>query len=208
MTDTAVIIDNPVRLDFNAATFFDVIRAELFNGTLNQEQVDGHNEIAVACDLMLPHDEVFRQNTSYCFGTFYWETAQTMQPIEEYGKGNGKDYYPWYGRGYVQLTWEENYQKQQDKMGQYAETLGLYDIPWRVHDDKTLALNPSTSGIISVRGMYDGDFTGVGLPDYIKPGMVNYVEARRIVNGTDKQYEIAEFAQIYERAFAAGYGED
>ncbi len=51
--------------------------------------------------------------------TAYWETAQTMEPIEEYGKGAGRPYgepdpateQTYYGRGYVQLTWLPNYEK-------------------------------------------------------------------------------------------------
>lgn len=32
-----------------------------------------------------------------------------FRTFEEYGKGKGKDYYPYYGRGIHQLTWEDTY---------------------------------------------------------------------------------------------------
>ena len=51
-----------------------------------------------------------------------------MWPIEEYGKGAGKSYgqpdpdtgETYYGRGFVQLTWRENYAKA-------SKILSLYD---------------------------------------------------------------------------------
>ena len=112
-------------------------------------------------------------------------------------------YAPWFGRGYVQLTWEENYQKQQDKL-HAIEQVHIYKIPYKVHDDWNLALVPSTSAIITVGGMKDGDFTGKKLNDYIKPGSVDYVNARRIVNGTDRAEQIAGYAREYESALRAG----
>jgi len=190
----------PDRPDFNAAAFFDVIRASLFGGSLNQDQVDGHNIIGNACTVA-GLDPVLEQS-AYILATVYHETARTMQPIEEYGGWNTQ-YAPWFGRGYVQLTWEENYKRQQDKL--YAiEQVHIYKIPYQVHDDWNLALVPSTSALITVGGMRDGDFTGKKLSDYIKRGLVDYVNARRIVNGTDRAEQIAGYAREYESALRAG----
>lgn len=54
---------------------------------------------------------------AYVIATSYWETNKTMVPVKEaywlsenWRKDNLR-YYPWYGRGYVQLTWEDNYKK-------------------------------------------------------------------------------------------------
>ena len=49
-----------------------------------------------------------------------------------------------------------------------------------------------------------GDFTGKKLSDYIKPGSVDYVNARRIVNGTDCAEQIADYASKYEDALKIG----
>jgi hypothetical protein len=96
--------------------FFDKVRAELFAGSLSEEQVAGMEEMLsfgerIGCD---------DRHLAYVLATAFHETARTMQPIEEYGKGKGKSYgapdpqtgQTYYGRGYVQLTWKENYQKQ------------------------------------------------------------------------------------------------
>jgi len=40
--------------------------------------------------------------------------------------------------------------------------------------------------------MRDGDFIGVGLPDYINADGVEYVNARRIVIGTDYTEQITD----------------
>jgi putative chitinase len=188
------------RPEFNAAAFFDVIRAGLFGGSLSQGQVDGHNIIGNVCSVA-GLDPVLEQS-AYILATVYHETARTMQPIEEYGGWNTR-YAPWFGRGYVQLTWEENYQRQQNKL-HAIEQVHIYKIPYQVHDDWNLALVPSTSALITVGGMRDGDFTGKRLSDYIKPGSVDYVNARRIVNGTDRAEQIAGYAREYERALIAG----
>ena len=188
------------RPEFNAAAFFDVIRAGLFGGSLNQGQVDGHTIIGNACSVA-GLDPVLEQS-AYILRTVYHETARTMQPIEEYGGWNTR-YAPWFGRGYVQLTWEENYKRQQDKLHAIGQ-VHIYKIPYQVHDDWNLALVPRTSAIITVGGMRDGDFTGKKLSDYIKAGSVDYVNARRIVNGTDRAEQIAGYAREYERALRAG----
>lgn len=185
---------------FNSAAFFDVIRARLFGGSLSQGQVDGHEIIGNACSIARL-DPVLEQS-AYILATVYHETAQTIQPIEEYGGWNTR-YAPWFGRGFVQLTWEENYLKQQVKLHAIKQ-VHIYKIPYQVHDDWNLALEPATSALITIGGMRDGDFTGKKLYDYIKPGSVDYVNARRIVNGTDRAEQIAGYAREYESALRAG----
>jgi hypothetical protein len=190
------------RPEFNAAAFFDVIRASLFGGSLNQGQVDGHNIIGNVCSVA-GLDPVLEQS-AYILATVYHETARTMQPIEEYGGWNAH-YAPWFGRGYVQLTWEENYKRQQDKLNA-IEQVHIYQIPYQVHDDWNLALVPSTSALVTVGGMRDGDFTGKKLSDYITAGSVDYLNARRIVNGTDRAEPLAGYAREYESALRAAVG--
>lgn len=193
--------EEPAPPAFNAGAFYDSIRDSLFSGTLTQSQVDGHNLLGRACGIFKLDPMV--EQSAYVLATVYHETGRTMEPIEEWG-GASASYAPWYGRGYVQLTWEENYQKQQNKMGEYEDVLNSYDIPWRVHDDWNLALVAETSAIVTVGGMRDGDFTGKGLSDYISDTQVDYVNARRIVNGTDKASTIAGYADKYEAALRAG----
>ena len=151
--------------EFNAAAFFDVIRAGLFGGSLNQGQVDGHTIIGNACSVA-GLDPVLEQS-AYILRTVYHETARTMQPIEEYGGWNTR-YAPWFGRGYVQLTWEENYQETagqatRDRAGAHLQN----PVPGARRLESSRSY-PRTSAIITVGGMRDGDFTGKKLSDYIK----------------------------------------
>lgn len=46
--------------------------------------------------------------------------------------------------------------------------------------------------------MKDGIFTGKKLSDYISSAGVDYVEARRIINGSDQQQLIAGYARKVE----------
>jgi hypothetical protein len=47
-------------------------------------------------------------------------------------------------------------------------------------------------------------FTGKNLADYIRPGSIDYRNARRIVNGTDKANRIAGYAKKFEEALRKG----
>jgi hypothetical protein len=132
--------------------------------------------------------------TAYVLATGFWETARTMRPVEEaFYLGSKAEayrkklrYYPWHGRGYVQLTWEDNYRK-----------FGI--------TNPGDAMVPATAAYILVRGMLVGMFTGKGLTDYINVSQTDYKGARRIVNGTDKAAEIAALAVQYEAALVAYY---
>src|SRR5258708_1670261 len=92
--------------------FFPRIRATVFRGFMNQSQVDGLNFLLDEWDGE-PSDRSF---LAYMLATVFHETDATMQPIAEYGKGHGQPYgivqpngQRYYGRGYVQLTWPNNY---------------------------------------------------------------------------------------------------
>lgn len=197
--------DEETKQEFNSTTFFNEVRKNLFGGSLSQQQVDGINLIGSTCKKYLSGPACMEQ-TAYVLATVFHETAQTMQPIEEYG-GSSARYAPWYGRGHVQLTWEENYSEQQYKLTGLQEIGSISDsIPCRVHDDMSLALHPETSALICVLGMSDGDFTGKCLDDYINSGKTDFINARRIVNGTDRAELIAGYADAFLAALKAGAG--
>ena len=94
-------------------------------------------------------------------------------------------YYPYYGRGLVQLTWKVNYLK-------YQKILG---IPLVANPD--LALRFDVAVFILVHGMKHGIFTGKALRDYIRPGHVDLLSARRIINGTDRASLVASYAKEF-----------
>ena len=175
--------------------FFAQIRS-LF-GRMSQSQVEGLNSLLDAVGGCLINE------AAYMLATAYHETAHTMQPIEEYGKGRGRDYGKrlkmnrqpysaslpiYYGRGYVQLTWYENY----DKAGRLLK-LDLLRQP-------ELALQADVAAKIMREGMFEGWFTGKKLGEYVGLRTAEYVSARRIINGMDKAQLIAGYAVVFELA--------
>lgn len=144
---------------------------------------------------------LLRNQAAYVLATAYWETNRTMKPVEEaywlsdQWRERNLRYYPWHGRGYVQLTWETNYHKAKAETGVDIVT------------DPTLAMRPDVAAQVLVIGSRDGWFTGKRLGDYITIQQSNYRGARRIINGTDKAAAIAEIAREYEAALITeGYG--
>lgn len=144
---------------------------------------------------------LLRNQTAYVLATAYWETAHTMKPVREAfwlsesWRSSNLRYYPWYGRGYVQITWEANY----ERMGQ---RLGL-DLT----SDPDVVMREDVAVKILVTGMCEGLFTGKRLDEYVTLKASNYRGARRVVNGTDKASAIAELAREYEAELKAiGYG--
>jgi predicted chitinase len=115
-----------------------------------------------------------------------------MQPIVE-GGGikylKSKKYYPWYGRGYVQLTWEKNYQKFRDRV------LKLFNSD--IVDNADLAMRPDIAAFIMFEGMIRGEFTGKKLSDYFTATKTDWLNARRIINGVDRMTEIAGIAKQF-----------
>ena len=181
------------------AKFFASVRASgLFGATLSQSEADGTEAII---DAFIEAGLTDHRWLAYMLATAFHETAATMRPIEEYGKGAGRKYgLPvgpyrkiYFGRGYVQLTWEANYKKAQDKLG----------APF--HSKPELALDPKHAADIMTRGMTEGWFTGKKLSDYLG-GKTDYLNPRRIINGTDKAQLIAGYAQKFEAAIKNGGG--
>lgn len=174
--------------------FFNQLR--LAFGALSQKQVEG---IEILVDATKGMDIKHR---AYILATAWHETARTMQPIEEYGKGKGKSYgvpdpvtgQTYYGRGYVQLTWKANYQKAQDRLKARDKISNGADFV----KNPALVMDPRISALIIVQGMTEGWFTGKKLDDY-----TDYGSMRRIVNGTDKAELIGNYAVTFEKALNA-----
>src|SRR5262245_42958922 len=138
------------------AAFYDVVRQAF--GPLSQDQVDGFERLLddgakAAIEL---------HQLAYVLATTWHETAYTMQPIAEYGKGQGMPYgeptkyngQVAYGRGYVQLTWVENYERADAELGLGGALLADFDM----------ALQADTASPIIFKGMMQGWFTGKALP--------------------------------------------
>jgi hypothetical protein len=178
--------------------FFAGIRQGPFPGKLTAGQVAGTSAIL---------DEWERRGLTdlrwlaYMLGTTKWETDHTMQPIKEGGSLKylkGKKYWPWYGRGYVQLTWKANYQKFQ------ARVKKLFGVD--IIADADLAMRPDVAAFIMFEGMINGEFTGKKLKDYFTASKTDWLGARRIINGVDRKDEIAAIAKQFYADLTAAIG--
>jgi len=191
------------------AAFFAAVRASLFGGRLNQSQVEGLDALLDAAPADMPLEHL-----AYCLATAYHETARTMQPIKEFG---GAAYYKrmydiegsrpakarelgnltpgdgvrFAGRGYVQLTGKANYARASKEIG-----FDLVASP-------DLAMQPGIAAVIMYSGMTAGWFTGKKLSDYFRPGLEDPYNARRIINGTDRASEIADYYRKFLAALTA-----
>lgn len=146
---------------------------------------------------------------AYMLATAYIETAYSFNPVSESGKGAGRDYAQevevtdvdgirgkkngkyknvYYGRGYVQLTWDYNYKKVGAAIGQGTK---LYINP-------DLALDKEIAYKVASFGMRNGSFSGHKLSQFLNSSKTDYLNARSIINGTDRNKEIAEIAKRIE----------
>jgi len=180
----------------NRAAFFAGVRARPFGGALAQGQVDGLNALL---DAFAAAGAAFAdlRYQAYALATAFHETARTMQPIEEYGKGRGRAYGhpagPWHqvydGRGDVQLTWEANYVKATARL----RALGVIGADVDLDKAPALALRPDIAAAIMIHGMLEGWFTGHKLADYFNATRDDPLDARHIINGTDRASLIAGY---------------
>ncbi|MEZ5813919.1 MAG: hypothetical protein R3E13_04255 [Alphaproteobacteria bacterium] len=121
----------------------------------------------------------------------------------------------YFGRGYVQITWAENYKRlgarlsegltNDSRMEAFLRENGVdenrldvmkNDPSW-LYNNPGLALDPAISALVTVVGMKEGLFTGQGLDDYFGPGKrADAHNARDIVNG-DSALNGAKIAADY-----------
>jgi putative chitinase len=174
---------------FNRDVFFDKVRNSPFNG-LNQSQVDGMNGILDAWEAN-PRSEDLRW-LAYPLATAAHETGMEMQPIEEYGKGEGMEYgepvsetgHAYYGRGFVQLTWDDNYKKADKELG-FGTTEDSDSCYW--HPERQL--EAKTAAETMFQGMVEGWFRTHDdggretLERYFNAGTNDPYGAREIING-------------------------
>lgn len=195
----------------NKTTFYDAIRVKFKLTNRNVAGFDFILDEAGKAGISL-------HNLAYILATTWHETAFTMQPIKEYGgnsyftrrydiKGNNPklakqlgntspgDGAKYCGRGYVMITGKNNYARASKELG----------IDFVTNPD--LVMQPKYAIKILFEGMLNGWFTGKQLDDYVddidesdKEDLREFSNARRIVNGTDKQVAIGMFAIVFETA--------
>lgn len=179
----------------DAAAFYSGVRK--VTGALDNVQVAVINALLKAGEGWGPG------HLAYALATG-WHEAR-LRPIEEIGKGRGRPYGKpgrhggqiAYGRGLVQLTWDYNYARADNELGLGGKLIADY----------ALALDADLAVRIMVEGMTRGWFTGKSLGTYIGTGLGTYaefVEARRIINGTDRAALIADYAVKFQDALTDG----
>jgi hypothetical protein len=193
--------------------FFDTVRAALFKGTLSASQVEGMTAILDFWETRMP--EADRRWLAYVMATAFHETAYTMQPVREtlaetdaraidilekaFADGKlswvktvywrpDEDGKSWLGRGLVQLTHKRNY----DAMSR------LTGIDLVADPDRAMEMDAAVS--ILIDGMLAGSFTGHKLADHLNAATEDWVNARRIVNGTDRAEKIADYGKAFHAA--------
>ena len=136
------------------------------------------------------------EQIDYIIATALWETNHSCQPVTEayWLSDHWREvhllpkYGRYWGRGYIQLTWEANYRK----FGKLLD-IDLVKYP-------ELALLPEYAVKILVIGMRDGLFTGYSLKHFFNYEGNDFRHARQIVNGMDKADTIASMAMKIDLA--------
>jgi putative chitinase len=192
---------------FDRKKFFDAYRVRF--GALTQNLVNAFEFLLgqIEQDTRFGTTDTDRRQLAYALATFKWETAHTMEPIDEHGGDAyfNKRYGPgtkvgkmlgntqagdgarFHGRGFVQLTGRANYTK--------AKTLTKKDCL----TNPDLAKDPALAYEIAIQGMRDGWFTGRKLSQFIKDGASpDYENARTIINGHDQAGKIADLARRFD----------
>jgi hypothetical protein len=156
--------------------------------------------------------------TAYLLATTQHETAH-LNTLREYGDCGYFSMYQgrsdlcntqagdgcrFYGRGYVQITGRCNYTKFtamrfRASYQNYPDYSDIFKNPrdFTTQPDLIIEELEATAAVL-VKGCGEGIFTGRRLSDYINSSGVDYVNARRVVNGTDKANQIAGYATNYE----------
>jgi putative chitinase len=217
----------------NREIFFANVRARPFGGRLSQGQVDGMNALLDAAPAgidmrhlaycfattlhetaraMTPNVENLNYTTAERIRAVWpsrFPTLASAAPFVRNPRGlanhvyNGRmgnrpgsdDGWNFRGRGLPHLTGRDNYERAGRALG--VDLVGNPD----------LALRPDLAARILYAGMGEGWFTGRRLSDFFNDDIDDPVNARRIVNGTDRAQDIAGHHRDFLAAFtAAGYG--
>lgn len=164
--------------------YFDRIRP-LFGGSMTQEQVDGQNAILNGWEQYRSHEDM-RWLANF-LGQTYHETAQRMTPIAEYGGENASYGQPdpvtgerYYGRGFIQITHKENYERADRELN----LVGAESCVAHADNQLRLDISGRTGYLGMVEGWFRSDHMGPHtLPRYFNAKTNDAYGSRQIING-------------------------
>lgn len=188
------------------AKFFTAFRTQFDH--LNKSQVQGYDAIFDYWDKSNLTDSRW---LAYALATAFHETGEDLQPVREgfcssdqgsinavtdlfnreiidenyaLPEANGQSYF---GRGLVQITFGDNYKR-------LGQAIGIGND---LYDNPSLALNLDIAVKILFTGMVDGLYTSHSFHNYFFEDQTDWVNARRIINGSDKADLIADYGQKF-----------
>lgn len=201
--------------------FYDFLRSnKLLGPTITNDEFKG-------CDTIIKECAAARWPiawVAYALATAYHETAHTMMPIKEYG---GTTYYTrmydingarpakarelgnltpgdgakFAGRGYPQTTGKANYAKATAKLREMGFDVDLVAEPDRM-------MEPAIAAATMISGMQDGWFTGRKVSDDLPArgpaSFEGFKATRDVINGRDKDDEIAAYAVDFQTGLQRG----
>lgn len=195
----------------NRTVLFNHLRRAPFGGRLTREQVKGTESILDAFNRRYPEADM--RWIAYTLASVFHETGARMAPVREtFASSDGQairrldrafaqgklgqvstPYWRegWFGRGQIQITWEDNYIVLDEATGH------------PIHAKPDLMLDYEVSADVAVVGMVEGLFTGHKLSDFFNDEADDPVNARRIVNGTDRAELIAKYYEHFLDAVRA-----
>lgn len=203
-------------MSINRKFLYDEIRGKLFPEGLQQHQVEGTEAILDHWEAKYSGND--DRWLAYILATAYHESAHTMQPVRETLAGTdaqaaarlenawdagklswvSKPYWrpdpkgiSWFGRGLVQITHQNNYQK-------LAKAIGNANLA----TDPSEALKMDVAIEIMFVGMEQGLFTNKKLADYFDKDDQDWINARRIVNGLDRAEKIGSYGRAFYAAIS------
>lgn len=179
---------------------FSVVAAKLRPGLMRMTPMD-RAVLAYGLATALHETDGFATMEEYASGGAY-DTRVDLGNTPEVD-GDGALYK---GRGYVQITGRANYRKASG----WLRTAYGYGVGADLVAKPERASEPILAALVMWHGLLTGGFTGKGLLDYIGSGhsgsmLLQWRDARRVVNGTDRAEMIARYAdKIYDALPSGG----